>query len=148
MVPSYLLSLAELHAAAPGVLDVVFGSDGGFEGAPCWTPSGWEIHPMLTDPHYAPATPTDIPHLWLPGHGWAFRTFTELSLDLRQPSVAARLAGLCCRAANPSRMLDSWQRAADLAARASWGEWNPEYAPALASLFLSLAPRIAALRKP
>lgn len=161
MTHSYLLSLADLQAAALGVLDVVFGSDGDFEGAPPWRCPIWGRRTR---------EPSSEPE-WLSMSGFAdgFVHYLEIgqyhdeegrshqhgewdiidaTLDLRVPSIAARLAWLCCRAADPARMLDSWQRAADLAARAAWGEWNPEYAPALASLFLSLAPRIAALRKP
>lgn len=35
----YLLSLADLHAAAPGVLGVVFGPDGHHANAPMWRAS-------------------------------------------------------------------------------------------------------------
>jgi hypothetical protein len=38
---AHLLTLADLHAAAPGVLDVVFGPDGDFDDAPLWHPTIW-----------------------------------------------------------------------------------------------------------
>ncbi len=41
MSATHLLSLADLHAAGPGVLDVIFGPDGDFEGAPEWRCPIW-----------------------------------------------------------------------------------------------------------
>lgn len=78
---SHLLSPSELHAEAPGVLDVVFGADGEFLLAPMFRPPLWHADGY-----------------WV----WQYQvddlTVQPLSLDLRVPSVAARLAGLCARA--------------------------------------------------
>ena len=45
----HLLSLADLDAAAPGVLSVVFGPDGDFTNAPRWQPPIWDgcIHALF-----------------------------------------------------------------------------------------------------
>lgn len=111
---THLLPLADLHAAAPGILDVVFGPDGDFEGAPLWVPAGWEIHPLLTDPAWKPVSKGDsLVHLWLPGYGWAFRPFDELALDLRQTTTATRLAGLCARALG-AHVGDGWTLACEV----------------------------------
>ena len=114
-LPAYLLSLANLHAAAPGVLDVVFGPDGEHEDAPDFAcpllghmvPAhvqqkagiflGWVRHGVWSEPM-----------LWLgllSRNGYVFTAEWPVAwcaLDLRVPSVAARLAGLCARALLPS----------------------------------------------
>lgn len=78
---SHLLSPSELHAEAPGVLDVVFGADGEFLLAPMFRPPLWHADGY-----------------WV----WQYQvddlTVQPLALDLRVPSVAARLAGLCAQA--------------------------------------------------
>ena len=77
---SYLLHPSTLHAAAPGVLDVIFGPDGDFEGAPEWTPPMW----------------SEKLQCW--GHprvGAAMWFVDEGALDLRIHSVYARLLRLC-----------------------------------------------------
>jgi hypothetical protein len=104
---SHLLSLTALHAAAPGVLDVVFGPDGEFEGAPPWA------GPMTS-------LADDSRRGWLVWRGalnvsvatndghWSYtvdRWRERWALDLRIPSVAARLAGLCARALG---FMDRW----------------------------------------
>lgn len=173
MIPPCLLSLADLNDAAPGVLDVVFGPDGDFEGAPLFR------GPVrLTDGRYVSMD-------WLLCQPWDLAIMHRMaSLDLRVPSVAARLAGLCAQALGHHegtgwrayRMADGWAltdwsegltqwtlsglieipprlptsegwSAADPTWTLRGGPWETE-AHFLASLFLSLAPRIAALRKP
>lgn len=112
---AHLLSLATLHATAPGVLDVVFGLDGAFEGAPAWcgpvwarkgleatSPYQWLTVSSLADGgdvcYYEPSPDTDEDE-W---HA------VNAALDLRIPSVAARLAGLCARALG-NHHGDLWQ---------------------------------------
>lgn len=105
--PAHLLSLATLHTAAPGVLDVVFGPDGDFERAPHFT------GPLSVDGRFVGGLPTMKIRMggqWQPTHLvcapfdgddagilWAY-PLARVYLDLRIPSVAARLAGLCARA--------------------------------------------------
>lgn len=157
---THLLPLSTLHSSAPGVLDVLFGRDGDFEGAP--------RHTSLV--------------LWHPTHGWANRilaTGSEVGphcLDLRIPSVAARVAGLCALAIDPRAVAAVFcaTGTADhgfLGLRYTGGflaegrrTWNRstgtelsdpptgvvlpprcDAASGLAALFLTLAPRIAAL---
>lgn len=127
---SHLLSLSELHAAAPGVLDVVFGADGEFLLAPMFRPPLWHA-----DGHWV----------------WQYQvddlTVQPLALDARVRSAAQRLAALCCRAADPRRDVHTWRRAADLADRAARCEWPAEYAATLARLCVALAPRIRDLSR-
>jgi hypothetical protein len=84
---SYLLPPSTLHAAAPGVLDVVFGPDGDFEGAPRWT------GPVWTGERYAPAQAQHGRIGTLKG-----AELPSAALDLRVTSVADRLRRLCERA--------------------------------------------------
>ena len=95
---SHLLSLAALHAAAPGVLDVVFGPDGDFEGAPCTV---LQVFDEARN-EYMPRTWPDIEQM-IDGGGIPLR----YALDCRVPSIAARLAGLCARARGV-RVGDGW----------------------------------------
>lgn len=82
---SHLLSLSELHAAAPGVLDVVFGADGEFLLAPMFRPPLWHA-----DGHWV----------------WQYQvddlTVQPLALDLRT-SAADRVAKLCAMSVLPER---------------------------------------------
>lgn len=99
-MPAHLLSLAALHAAAPGVLDVIFGADGDFEGAPRW------VGPVLTPQGYRHSlrgvtisSRPDLPGgVLVNGIGDRVYLSADVALDLRIPSVAARIAGLCARA--------------------------------------------------
>lgn len=97
MTPAHLLPLGTLHDAAPGVLDVVFGPDGDFDGAPMWrgpiagevyrTRGHWTLH-FLTDRGavlYRDASGYAVPH-------------ADAALDLRIPSVQHRLSALCALA--------------------------------------------------
>ena len=97
---AYLLRLSTLNLAAPGVLDVIFGPDGDFDGAPSWA------GPMtsLADPsrrswlvwrgalHVSVATADG--HWSSTVEQWRERW----ALDLRITSVADRLRRLCERA--------------------------------------------------
>lgn len=167
-LPAYLLSLADLHAAAPGVLDVVFGPDGDFEGAPKW-------RPMLSGslkgaPGYYP-----LWHLGARGpvalhrdaYGYA-TSIDDAALDLRIPTVAERLAGLCARALGEFgagwrvQRTGTWDLT-DGVVSCCWrsdgtpwadmpqwpavagGPWRSDV-EFLRALTLALAPRIAALR--
>ena len=77
------LSLARLHAAAPGVLDAIACFDGDFQEAPIFHPPLWDGS------------------RWMWDYDWSDQPTGGLFLDLRIPSVAARLAGLCARAFDP-----------------------------------------------
>lgn len=94
----HLLPLCDFHAAAPGVLDVVFGLDGDFKGAPDWACS------LLIAPDYGGGyILCASPQLMREGVKILFADTGTLNMadchfDLRVPSVAARLAGLCARA--------------------------------------------------
>jgi len=154
---THLLSLSSLHAAAPGVLDVIFGPDGDFEGAPMWggpvfglnrncwwTVAGW----TSTDDKIGGALLTDAGGTWPPDH--ESMPLSWVALDLRVPSVAARLAGLCIAAARPDH-IDAmiWYTARALHDACSRDDWATSDGPAsLAALTLTLAPRIAALGGP
>ena len=151
---AHLLSLSALHAAAPGVLDIVFGADGDFEGAPRWRCllHGRPAAVGLKIVGSCYTTFTDISggkaSLLVGPSEWA--TIEDAALDCRIPSVAARLAGLCNRAMLLGEM-DIDDTTADVFSRAMWGTarnwgWRDGHAAFLASLTLSLAPRIAALR--
>lgn len=88
---AHLLALADLHAAAPGVLDVIFGRDGDFEGAPEWRCPIW-------DSEDGP----DGDWMGISRHARhpiadQFNPLDTMFFDVRIPSVAARLAGLCAR---------------------------------------------------
>lgn len=131
---THLLSLADLHSAAPGVLDVVFGPDGDFEGRPpfvCFLRIDGEADDLW-----------GISHVLDCGMWVGCWRVGDHALDLRIPSIAARLAGLCVRALGTSNAF--YDRAMSVGS----GEviWDAEDAHGLASLVLSLAPRIVALR--
>jgi len=164
---SHLLPLSALHAAAPGVLDIVFGADGDFEGAPRWKGPAALIMAGIFIRWY------EVEMIAWPEDG----LMNDLALDCRIPSVAARLAGLCARAVPhvPESVTAAhvrhrrasnlwslvWVDSAGFTKEASWnGDGTrthpydsdlagaPFAGPAafLASLTLALAPRIASLR--
>ena len=152
---SHLLSPAALHAAAPGVLDVIACFDGDFPDAPIFHPPLWDGR------------------RWVWDYRWSDQPIEGLALDLRIPSVAARLAGLCARAlgfgSSPAHVWtdgpDEWWLMSSSAGECGvWnnlGEPHPDYEHAgdmpsigpvdseehfIAALTLALAPRIVALR--
>lgn len=142
---SHLLSLAALHAAAPGVLGVVFGRDGEFEGAPMWEAQLW-FEPLHS---YR----TVSARYWDPDG-----VMLDLSFDLRVPSVAARLAGLCLQAARAhyEHTGEGWPRGfADgslnflrrISEQAHDSGVTGMDAERLAAIVLAMAPRIRALAK-
>lgn len=106
MSAPHLLSLADLHAAAPGVLDVVFGPDGDFEGAPRFTGPVWSArwgryYTMWDVSHDLDGEPRCwVRSLDIAEEPWDDRHGSYV-FDLRIPTVAARLAGLCARALRP-----------------------------------------------
>lgn len=156
---SHLLSLPAMHRDGPGSLDVVFGPDGDFEGAPRWDPPVFWLNQYIRWGWLR--SQASFEHLILP----------DLALDLRIPSVAARLAGLCARALGQSQPRGWGVEDAnpEWCFQSVWGtrayNWRLNGAPYgaglpvlpkglltpeafLASLTLSLAPRIAALGGP
>ena len=107
---SHLLPLSALHAAAPGVLDVIFGADGDFEGAPLWRPPLWgTLRPRKGNQPDADDGQTGFVFRYT--LNTAMRGNADLAvvmdgpaaiwgiggaaLDCRIPSVAARLIWLC-----------------------------------------------------
>lgn len=137
---SHLLPLSNLHAAAPGVLDIVFGPDGDFEGAPYWVGPVSDIDPSgVGGIYHVAAVLSGGSVATIEGAGNL--PLYSVALDLRIPSVAARLAGLCAKAAPDADTRRQLQiMFGDLRKPVSAGD-----AVALASLTLTLAPRIAAL---
>lgn len=154
---AHLLNLATLHNAAPGVLDVVFGPDGDFEGAPPW-----------------------LPWLWIPGRQiWiqpvdvrdikAAVMRETVTLDCRVYHIEAHIAGLCARALGESGVgwridaTDTCWTLTDGMPAFKWPKDGSSYGKALsdipvvsgapwadkavflAALTLALAPRIATL---
>lgn len=123
MSASHLLSLSALHAAAPGVLDVVFGSDGDFEGAPRFTgPVAYDVrsgtYPDLRLYRYLHLGFGLGPDVRLVGDDDNVPR-SRCALDCRVPSVAARLAGLCARALDAEATGQAWATEA--------GEIRPEF---------------------
>ena len=122
----HLLSLSDLNAAAPGVLSVVFGPDGEFILAPMFRPPLWH-----TDGYWIWKYVEDE----LPG--------MPVALDLRIPTVAARLLALL-------RRLNYQRRSTRAAIRSSTNRhlsstWTESNAADLGVVVLALAPQIAAL---
>ena len=142
-MPEYLLPLSALHAAAPGILDVVFGKDG-----------AGDNHPNFTGPVYGSAG--GYAHGWWHVEGFdgadvllmndAIGEYDALSLSALLPSTACRLAGLCLRATKvlPRRAdLDLCYQILD---QAMDNRIHPETAARMVTLTLRLAPEIAALK--
>ena len=148
---SHLLSLSALHTEAPGVLNVIFGPDGNVKGAPRWAgpmtsladPSrhGWVVWRGVL--HVSLATSDG--HWSSTVEQWRERW----ALDLRVPSVAARLAGLCAQALAQQRAgIDrehELNRQTCIAAQLGL-TLDPELPARLAALTLARALQIAALR--
>lgn len=142
-MPEYLPPLSVLHAAAPGILDVVFGKDG-----------AGDNHPNFTGPVYGSAG--GYAHGWWHVEGFdgadvllmndAIGEYDALSLSALLPSTACRLAGLCLRATKvlPRRAdLDLCYQILD---QAMDNRIHPETAARMVTLTLRLAPEIAALK--
>ena len=142
-MPEYLLPLSVLHAAAPGILDVVFGKDGSHAGSADW--SG----PIMVQGQ-------PVHHHVLRVCGGSVYTLTwkgpdltldmdACALDLLLPSTACRLAGLCLRAGADHNALNAdlcWE----IIAEAMDNRIHPETAARMVALTLRLAPKIAALK--
>lgn len=157
---SHLLPLSALHTAAPGILDVVFGPDGDAYGdrtpyfrGPLWHRwwGHWtwlDVGPAETHGHRQPENPVWRDMRWLLrelDHGNAgLSVGAPIDLDLRIPSVAARLAGLCATTLTRDELGEidlCWE----IMAQAMSGSIRSDTAALLAVLILAVAPRIAAL---
>lgn len=141
----HLLSLAALHAEDPGAIDVVFGPDGDFEGAPYFSgPILARIRGEIPISYHHVCTSYEPDQIGVMRNDGTRKLCDAPALDLRIPSVAARLAGLCARAGHP----DLGFQDNEVIAQARYGgpSWNEAWAVRLAALTLTLAPRIAALR--
>lgn len=96
-MPDHLLNLNALHAAAPGVLDAIFGPDGHHPGAPSWIGA-------VSDYKRRRVMPMTFVMLFSLDD-----TIDEnYVLDCRVPSVAARLLGLCARAMDSAATGAAW----------------------------------------
>lgn len=162
---SHLLHLSTLHTAAPGILDVVFGPDGDFEGAPRWM-GPVMLSNGMSGVRYVYRNPVDPLIVDLPAS-------RDGALDLRVRTVAARLAGLCARALGGTgegwRVVYvgmTWVLTDGLSQMFCWDalgrrrENTPPHLPPvegrpftsaahfLAALTLALAPQIARLTQP
>jgi len=152
---SHLLSLSALHAAAPGVLDIVFGADGDFEGAPRFTgPIAYDVrsgaYPDLRLYRHLHLGFGLGPDVCLVGDDDNVPR-SRCALDCRVPSVAARLAGLCARVpftaedGGVTRM--ARQSVLNQVMReVAIGNMCTGTVKAIVSLTLALAPRIASLQ--
>lgn len=134
--PAHLLSLAALHTAAPGVLDVIFGADGDFDGAPDWRP------PLACEDDWATDYRITDGACWVykGSHGNTVQWLVDF--DCRLPSVAARLVKVMWP-------LSDTLSGGDLVFLANAGrpdsKWDSVRAARLAALTLALASQIAAL---
>lgn len=145
---SHLLCLADLEAAAPGILKVIFGADGDFKNAPPFAgpASVIKAQPDLMAGGY----------LWI--HGgltldgiWdgagRLTPFDAVALDCRVPGVAVRLLSLCAHAAWRSKQsiipaVGQACTAAHSSVLCSLMPWSPTHAALVAHLTLSLADMI------
>ena len=131
-MPEYLLPLSVLHAAAPGVLDIIFGRDGDHENAPHWEGQLWHF-PLES---YR----TVSARKWTPDG-----IMLDLALSALLPSTAFRLAGLCLRA-GADEDIPSADLCWEIIAEAMDNRIHPETAARMVTLILRLAPEIAALK--
>lgn len=140
---AHLLPLSALHAAAPGVLDVVFGPDGEFEGAPHWR--GPLVSCGETVYFSRPFDDGVFVHCLYGCRMW--RRLSDVVLDCRVHSVFAHMLRLCKRASNTLETINEAHDLLDCLVAYMIGmvPWTDEHAARLAALTLTLAPRIAAL---
>ena len=97
-IPNHMLQLIAMHREGPGSLDVVFGRDGDFEAAPYWVGPVTDIDPSgVGGIYHVAAVLSGESIATIEGAGNNLPLYS-VALDLRVPSVAARLAGLCARA--------------------------------------------------
>jgi len=154
----HLLMLDALHAAAPGVLDVVFGPDGKtrWDRVSRWTGHVVDVRsgdsgpisfwPDNTDALLACRSSALCGSLSIHDGGDLMPIPHECAaLDLLTPSTACRIAGLCLRAGADHNGLTSdlcWE----IIAEAMDHRIHPETAARMVALTLRLAPKIAALK--
>lgn len=157
----HLLAPSALDAAAPGVLSVVFGPDGDFDGAPNWRGPLVSLD-YATNRVYDSGVwldviqggrariiraelPTDVGRALgaLNSGGW--RPLSRLAFDTRVPSVAARLAGLLLRVAVIAKDEALLRDARVVLVACAGGPWSEAQAARFAALILLYAPQIAAL---
>lgn len=99
MEKSYLLPLSALHNADPGTPDQVFGPDGDFPDAPHFTgPVLGRVRGETPIAYHHVCTSYEPDKIGVMRNDGAWKLCDAPALDLRIPSVAARLAGLCARA--------------------------------------------------
>ena len=140
----HLLMLDALHAAAPGVLDVVFGPDGSHKNAPLWMPSA-----VMLNGEHGRAFAQHGQGLWIldvSDGSWDHAPMHSLALDLMTPSTACRIAALCQRASD--HLMSHVDRGLiwSIIAEAMYNRIRPETAARMVTLTLRLAPKIAALK--
>lgn len=129
MSSAALLKLHALHAAAPGILDVVFGPDGPCDlwlapvrgriaiGADHRTPEDWYWVAEVLDGGRVLTTDC-APHVEPDG-----AVILDAALDCRVSSVAGRLAGLCARAMDPEATGQAWVSAEGESRPDFWVLW-------------------------
>lgn len=142
-MPDYLLPLSVLHAAAPGVLDVVLGPDGACPrwGGPCWSERLTQhvyVGRSVVDGWYDCARVAEV--------GLPTCERFDLALDLLTPSTACRIAGLCLRAGGDEQWPADLDLCWEIIAEAMDNRIHPETATRMVALTLRLAPKIAALK--
>lgn len=118
-IPNHMLQLIAMHREGPGSLDVVFGRDGDFEAAPYWVGPVTDIDPSgVGGIYHVAAVLSGESIATIEGAGNNLPLYS-VALDLRVPSVAARLAGLCARALDAEATGQAWTTEA--------GEIRPEF---------------------
>jgi hypothetical protein len=148
-MPEHLLPLSALHAAAPGVLSVVFGKDGTRDDAPLWRAPIWGTV-AGSDPGFYTMSSLHIdsegPKVCAANIDRAFSPMMrDGALDLTIPSIACRLAGLCLRATGDLPQRADLDLCWEIIAEAMDNRIHPETAARMVTLTLRLAPEIAAL---
>ena len=148
-MPEYLLPLSVLHAAAPGILNVVFGQDGIRDDAPLWRAPIWGTV-AGSDPAFYTMSSLHIdsegPKVCAANIDRAFSPMMrDGALDPTIPSIACRLAGLCLRAAGDLPRRADLDLCWEIIAEAMDNRIHPETAARMVALTLRLAPEIAAL---
>lgn len=127
----YHLLLHQIHAQAPGSLNTLFSADGAFEGAPRFRGPLYDLRRSAFATLGEDVDPADLAP-WF-------------ALDLRMPTVAAHVAGVCWRSTLARRCLLARDELATIyrAQLSGTDPWTDEDAGRLCALVLSLAAELA-----
>ena len=141
--PSHVLNASDLHTLAPGIIKVIHGPDGDFEGAPPWTgPVWWNF----CGGRWAQIDSFDAAdetfHLLDDPREWSSQPCCELGdlrYDLRVPSVQNRFKRLCELALGGPNVtlfeMDEWGGACLRCGDEVIARWTQEGQPAEAHPF-------------